>query len=96
MHSSSKFTPFEIVNAHNGCKLPFDLNEDQITQQFIQDRADQVKEIRQKVFNQLEQTKKKICERRNQNFKPIENIKENIEVVIGIGKRIRMFLLGCF
>jgi transposase InsO family protein len=74
LHSSTKYTPFEVINGHNGTNLPFDLNEERITQQFISDRAEQIKVINNQIHNNLEKTKQRTCEKINANRNEIEDV----------------------
>lgn len=82
LHSSTKFTPFEVINGHLESNLPFDIDEEKLTQQFITDRAAEIKVINNQISNNLEKTKQQTCDKVNANRKEIENIKVGQEVYV--------------
>lgn len=82
LHSSTKFTPFEVINGHSESNLPFDMNEEKITQEFIQNRADEIKIINNQIHNNLENTKARVCAKVNENRQEIENIEVDQEIYV--------------
>lgn len=82
LHSSTKFTPFEIINGHSSTDLPFDLNENKITQQFIKERANDIRLINEQVYNNLENSKQRTCDKLNENRNDIQDIETGQSIYV--------------
>lgn len=79
-HSTTKFTPFEVIHGQSNIYLPQDVNENKILEDFIQNRAENIKLINNTVHNKIKSHKLKTCNKINKNRIQPEDIDDN-EVV---------------
>lgn len=78
IHSSTNFTPFEIISGHFNSKDPYDIEEKDITSKYVQDHKNKMKRVYKDITDDLKEKKNTQLEKINKQRKqPINLTKDD-------------------
>ena len=70
IHSSTKYTPYELILGHTDSRDPMKLVPGQVFAEYVSTHQTNTKALYEEIHKQSENLKQKIIDKRNQNKKP--------------------------